>query len=565
MTPINRWILYVPSAYVPSAGSNGPDPVIVDGGYPGTPLPLVYSVQPGDAEGDTMTLQDLGNGTIALQYFPGYGPDVYGFASVRDDSGFQVKFHDNAGNWITEVTARETLQAIPTGDGNFALYSPTFAMYVTVDSASRTPPPWSPAYPLRATTGDITQAARFTATGVDRPSVLDFVQLGKNVSGLSFAGVSLSNVDLSGYNLSSCDFRGVAQLAGAKLTGAILAATNFTGIDLTHVTFSFPIIRSTDPNNPTIFASCILPYAVIGLDWSYLDLTAATITGLPRDLTGLVAVSVRRPEGDFTGFVLDEANFANATLDGARFTDAKLRQNASFAGAKLVGAYFTGTVLDQANFVGAVLGGIEFAQAVNFSSAWISNCNFTEANAYGVIFAGATLISGNTLTGATSLQESDFTNAYLPYADFTGANLQGAKFDGACMVECVLANADLTPAQQGAISASLYAACLQGVDFTGTKLGGANLTNAAITNGSGQIQVRHYDEYGNLIPPESAPPELISWQAENFPSEASFSNATVCPNGSPYGANQEQGLSIATMMQATNPPTQWMPRNLYKR
>jgi uncharacterized protein YjbI with pentapeptide repeats len=554
MTDINRWHLWRPENF----------PFVIDQ-TPSSDFAYSVSPYPSPYGGDIMIVDDLGNGTIALRYWA--SEYFNGYASVRDDNGFQVQFTDGAGNTFPEVTPRETLQAIPTGDGYFALYSPTFSMYVTADSA-----PTNECYHLRATTGDITQALRITATGYDpdnplhHPSVvLDFVRLGKNVSGLSFAGVSLSNVDLSGYNLSSCDFRGVAQLAGAKLTGANLAATNFTGIDLTHVTFSFPIIRSTDPNKPTIFASCILPYAVIGLDWSYLDLTAATITGLPRDLTELVAVSVRRPEGDFTGFVLDEANFANATLDGARFTDAKLRQNASFAGAKLVGAYFTGAVLDQANFVGAVLGGIEFAQAANFSSAWISNCNFTEANAYGVIFAGATLISGNTLTGATSLQESDFTNAYLPYADFTGANLQGAKFDGACMVECVLANADLTPAQQGAISASLYAACLQGVDFTGTKLGGANLTNAAITNGSGQIQVRHYDEYGNLIPPESAPPELISWQAENFPSEASFSNATVCPNGSPYGANQEQGLSIAQMMQATNPPTQWMPRNLYKR
>src|SRR6202035_924971 len=106
-------------------------------------------------------------------------------------------------------------------------------------------------------------------------------------------------------------------------------------------------------------------------------------------------------------------------------------------------------------------------QAANFSSAWISNCDFTGANAYGASFAEATLISGNILT--TSLQESNFSNAYLSGADFTGASLQGATFDGACMVQCKLIRADLTPAEEGAKSSSLTFACLQGADFEDTK------------------------------------------------------------------------------------------------
>jgi hypothetical protein len=44
---------------------------------------------------------------------------------------------------------------------------------------------------------------------------------------------------------------------------------------------------------PTIFASCKLPFAAIGTNWSHLDLTSATILNLPTDLTGLVAVGVR--------------------------------------------------------------------------------------------------------------------------------------------------------------------------------------------------------------------------------------------------------------------------------
>ena len=56
--------------------------------------------------------------------------------------------------------------------------------------------------------GDIDHAARFTATGLDHPSVFDFLQLGKNASGMSFSTVSLAGRDLSGgINLSRCDFR----------------------------------------------------------------------------------------------------------------------------------------------------------------------------------------------------------------------------------------------------------------------------------------------------------------------------------------------------------------------
>ena len=97
-----------------------------------------------------------------------------------------------------------------------------------------------------------------------------------------------------------CSFRARSSL-GVDLTGATLASTDFTGTDLTTARFSFPLKRSTDPDNPTIFARCTLPYPVIGLDWSCLDLTATTITGLPTDLAGLVAIGMRRPEGNFDG------------------------------------------------------------------------------------------------------------------------------------------------------------------------------------------------------------------------------------------------------------------------
>jgi uncharacterized protein YjbI with pentapeptide repeats len=375
-----------------------------------------------------------------------------------------------------------------------------------------------------------------------------------NLPAASLAGLDLTTTTLAGANLAGTNLA-AAKLAGADLTGTSLVGTNFAGTDLTTVRFPSPLTRSTDPKNPTSFASCTLPYAVIGLDWSWLDLTSTTIAGLPSDLTGLVATGVRRPSGDFEGRTLDSANFASATLDGAVFSRARLR-SASFAGARLTGTVFTRAVLDQVIFVGSALGGVQLSQAANFSFAFLSNCDFTQANLYGVIFAGATLVSGNKLQTGTNLQETDFSDAYLPNADFTGASMQGAKFDGAFMVECVLTNADLSPARQGAIPASLASACLQAASLQGTKLAGANLAEAAITGTAGKIMQQYYGEDGKLTPMFP-----MRYPGRNLPDAASFSNQTTCPNTLTYGTNVAQGRTIEQMMEALHPPTQWTPRD----
>ncbi len=684
----------------------------------------VYGLTPaagGQAPGfnNIVTVHYQENGTIALQC----GGEYNAYASVRDDHNWQVQFQTadrpawNPDGWCTFPADNEIFQATPTADGYFALFSPHFNRYLTINPNPN--PKAGGCNPLIATAGDIGSATRFTATGLDRNSFFDFVQVGKNATGLSLAAISLAGADLSNSNLSLCDFRKVtslsgcnlgganlqeakfgglsleglkvagtdftgadftgchfgnlvsrttpppvlakailagatipgalsglnmqgavltganltdcymvksdlsgadfrgatltrcnlqhailrgahfekldlatttftgadlsgahlagvdlttttmltganlsgadltgAKLAGVDLTGANLAGTNFTGTDLSTVRFPAPLTRSTDPNHPTVFAHATLPFTVIRLDWSYLDLTSTTITGLPADLTGLVARSARRPAGDFQGCTLDHANFTGATFDGATFSGASLR-SASFAGARLIGAVFTRAVLDQAVFTEAALGGVQSSQAANFSYAFIANCDFTQANLYGADFAGATLLSGNKLRTGTNLGETDFSDAYLPNADFTGANLQGARFDGAFMVECVLDHADLSPAQRGAVPASLNAACLQAASLQGTNLAGASLANAAITDERGQINQQYYGEDGKLVPEFP-----MHYPAGSFPAAASFSKETVCPNASKYETNVDKGLTIAQMMAAPNPPTHWAPRNL---
>ena len=262
---------------------------------------------------------------------------------------------------------------------------------------------------------------------------------------------------------------------------------------------------------------------------------------------------------NFDRLILDGANFASATLIDAQFSLAKIRQPASgqapsFKGAVMTGAVLSGAVLDQVSFHGAVLGGVTSDQAATFSPAWISNCDFSDANAYAVVFAGATLVGGNTLTGALDLQESDFSGAYLPNTSSNGASLQGADFDGACMIGCDLTDAKLGPTQNGAKVASLDSACLQAAVFLGVSFDRASLVNAAITAQGGMIEVSHYDEDGTLVGPEP-----LAWRPHALPSAGSFTDGTVCPNTLTYKDNTAGGKTIAQMMEAPNPPASWVP------
>jgi uncharacterized protein YjbI with pentapeptide repeats len=392
------------------------------------------------------------------------------------------------------------------------------------------------------------------------PATLTGTRLGQtNLTGADLAGMDLRQpASLQGATLTGATLGG-ATMTKVNLTGAGLAATDFTGCDLSTTTFSSPFVRSTDSNAPTIFAQCTLPYTVIGLDWSCLDLTGTTITGMPSNLTGLKANGLRRPKGEFTALVLDGADFTSATLDLATFTQAKLRANggtkATFAGARLMGSDFTEAVLDQALFTNATLGGVAQTQATKFSFAFISNCDFTGASLYAVVFAGATLVSGNVLSSTATMEEVDFGGAYLADADLSGANLQGATFDDAFMVQVVLNGTDLTPSQKGAKPSSLTSACLQGADFTSVTLGGAELAGAVITNTHGQILVQYYDESGNLTPQT-----VMRYQNQAFPDvTTAFTDSTTCPNGLTYETNDDLGNTVAQMMVIKNPPTSWSP------
>jgi trimeric autotransporter adhesin len=155
---------------------------------------------------------------------------------------------------------------------------------------------------------------------------------------VSFNGASLRGADLSkgifsksgaaSANLKNCDLTGAhlqnAQaISGVDFTGATIAGADFSGNNLASTTFGPPPF-STDPNLIVNFTNCKLNYTTIQKQWNCLNLTNATIIGLPTDLSGLNAA-----HAVLTGFKLPQAILKRAALDQVQL------QGANLAGADL--------------------------------------------------------------------------------------------------------------------------------------------------------------------------------------------------------------------------------------
>ena len=128
-----------------------------------------------------------------------------------------------------------------------------------------------------------------------------------NLTGANLAGAKLPGADLTGANLAGATLTNAnlsrAKLDGASFTGATMkmGGTDFSGADLTTAVFGLTPTFSTDPNNPTKFVNATLNYAAIGLNWSCLDLTGATIHALPQDLSKLQVTNTKASGIDLSG------------------------------------------------------------------------------------------------------------------------------------------------------------------------------------------------------------------------------------------------------------------------
>jgi uncharacterized protein YjbI with pentapeptide repeats len=394
----------------------------------------------------------------------------------------------------------------------------------------------------------------------------DFGCVGKaciDLSGVAFDGIDFSQsifhrTSLRNVRFSNCNLDG-ARFEGADLTNADFSQTSVAGADFTGQDFTKNGVRLPTPPfsnsvaKRTIFRNAKLAVASLGRNWSYIDLTDATIVGLDNfDFNGLVAQYSVLPRLKLSGLELRDVDFSYSDLSGSSFSLASLR-SAKMQFAKLWSCDFTRANLYEPDFTGALLGGVDGKSAASFTWAYIQMARLDKANLFGVGFSQAMLFgAGTSITETVTMEQVDFSNAYLAGVNLVGANLKGAKFNRACLVNVNLSQSDLRPTTGGNF-ASLAGAVLQGAKFEGAKLDGADLSNAAVSFDRGRIPVSYCNDQHIQTSPTNVP------YVETLIDPDNVDGNTRCPNGHTYATNQEKSIDWEQMMTSKSAPQAWAP------
>ena len=351
---------------------------------------------------------------------------------------------------------------------------------------------------------------------------------------------------------------------------------NLSGCDLTKPRLS-PTPKFYDakepkepsPTNPrTSMVKATVPIALLGRDWTLLDLTDATIVGsLDNDLTGFVAEWAIFPKDySLPGRILTGANFKKAQLpeiDLSKATADDEEPPPDFSGATMVCAKLHSANLYGALFVGADLRGIKMSGAkletAKFGGAHLDSdkngiADLSYADLTNADFSGAYLGTSQTqLNGANfSLRGSpgssrmrrwpaQFNGAFLVGVNFQnieGKSLQGANFSGACLANCNFGGTNL-------LDVNLTGGVPPGHNFKDASLFGANLNNAAIASVKGSLKI-----IGTLPAEVEYLPTFIETGSTN--------SKTTCPSSAfgPCSGKAWEGNAKAT------PMTEWTYKGL---
>lgn len=359
---------------------------------------------------------------------------------------------------------------------------------------------------------------------------------GVNLSAAKLAGCIFDATNLSGANLSEADLTG-AQISGVEISGAMFGGATLNAVSLSKSNVA-PLQAQPDfagtPSKLTLLHHATISCSLLGINWSGLDLTNASVTDIPDNLAGLNAAHTIFPDQfDLSGAdrVLTKACFDGISSKRLNFEQADLTE-ATFKNAQLYGVTMQGANLSATNFDGAFLlppDQQNYAYNADLRSAYLYNARLTNATLDLADFSGAHFYGdAASVSGSTTMQDTGFEGAILSGLDFSGATLYGTKFNRAQMINCKFRGATLT-------NIEFESAYLQGADFETANVTSANFTGAIFALSPGQLTVTDGENKWTVV-----------W-GKTEPNADYFADNCTLPDGFP-GPIKDNGQNISQLV-----------------
>jgi len=395
--------------------------------------------------------------------------------------------------------------------------------------------------------------ANFSSTHLEKAVMNQVSFVGANFTTAHMQGADLSGADLTGAILIGADLTG-ATLAGTIFRGAQLAGTVFDGCDLTAAVFDEQPLFGTSVDERTSFQNATVPATSLGMNWSYIDLTGATLIDVPADLSSLVAEYTLFPdEAPLAGIKLLGANLSNAQMFYAQLTKSDLA-GATLTNTLLKGAKLTGANLSNATMQGAWLIAQDSGddpnmyEAAQAEGAFLLNTVMDQVQAAGVDFTGASFVStvdGNVQASAQGafMVHVIFSGALVVGVNLRGTQLAGGNFYKAKLVGSTLSSCKLIPTSDtGHTVPIVNSADLRGTLFADqagnvitnpANMDGLDMNGACVSTTGGVYSPQTYtDYYGQTIQ------IYVDYGATVL---GTTTSNTTCPNGQPGVCTLEGG------------------------
>jgi uncharacterized protein YjbI with pentapeptide repeats len=388
----------------------------------------------------------------------------------------------------------------------------------------------------------------YGAANFNRANLTNAIMDGTGLAGAHFTGATLTGTHLNGADLTGADLTGAdltgAKLAGTILTGATLSGTIFDHCDLSTAKFGPAPKFGTSIGTRTRFRSATVPATSLGLNWSYLDLSGATIADIPQSITSLNADAALLPDQlNLQGVDLDQATFRGTRMYGIQLQRANLHKatmtDALLKGARLNEANLTLADLSRAWLIVEPAGPktpVNQLEAASVTDAFMFNTVLDQAHCDGVDFSRANFSTSGLLSTKQSasavgayMNDTKFNDAWVAGAIFNGAQLSGANLANAHLIGTLFQNdgsvaTELTPSIRNiGIAATTVNADISGTNFTGANMDGLDMDGAVVatTGATFTKQFTGYKSAKVLVTFNYGPTKFGNTTAN-----------TICPNGS---------------------------------